>query len=232
MNQTTSPPNEVLENIGFHFEHVAFRYGSSEPDVIHDFTTTIMPNTCSVIVGESGSGKSTLLSLALGLNRPTNGNVYLIDSNQKKIPLDQMQSHLLQKVGYVGPESYLIEGTIRENLLYGLSRDPSQPEIDLALEAAECGFIQNLKGGLGHHITEQGQGLSAGQKQRLSFARALLRNPKVLVLDEATSNLDAETEERLLRTIERLKGKVTILAVTHRDAVRRISDQTLEIGKK
>ena len=95
----------------------------------------------------------------------------------------------------------------------------------IALNLANCAFVSRLDKGLEHGLTEQGEGLSAGQKQRLALARALLRKPNVLILDEATSNLDIHSEESLVKTFEQLKGKVTIIAVTHREALLRIADQ-------
>jgi len=141
------------------------------------------------------------------------------------------RAKLLQTVGYVGPEPFLFDGTIRENLLYALSgRLPDDAQIFAAMDKAECGFVRELSLGLDHPLTEQGLGLSAGQKQRLGLARALLRDPKVLVLDEATANLDFETERRLVETLGDLKGRMTLLIVTHRPALRAIGDLCLELS--
>jgi ABC-type bacteriocin/lantibiotic exporter with double-glycine peptidase domain len=223
--------SQSLSEIGFQFESVEFKYGAKEPAILKGLDLSIPANSCTVIFGESGSGKSTILSLALGLHEPTSGTISIVNSTATRIPLKEAQNCLLQYVGYVGPESYLIEGTIRENLIYGLAEIPKEWEIAIALRGAECDFVEQLQGKLEHQITEQGQGLSAGQKQRLSFARALLRKPKVLILDEATSNLDLETEERLIQSIQKLKGSITIIAVTHRDALKRIADQLLELRR-
>jgi len=219
----------LQESIGWNFSNVSFTYPNTDHLVLKDFSLSVPTNTCTVLLGESGSGKSTILSLALGLYQPTAGNITVSAADQRTKPLMEVQADLLQSVGYVGPESFLIEGTIRENLLYGLTVTPNEQEILHALEAAECLFVEHLSNKLNHHISEQGQGLSAGQKQRLAFARALLRKPKVLILDEATSNLDAETEEKLVATLSKLKGSMTILAVTHREALLQIADQTIRL---
>lgn len=130
----------------------------------------------------------------------------------------------------MGAESFIVEGTIRDNLLYGLEHSPTSQEINSAIELAECSFIHELPKKLDHPLTENGQGLSAGQKQRIALARALLRRPKALILDEATANLDSETEARLIQTLQRLKKNHTILAVTHRPALVEVADRTLELG--
>lgn len=216
--------------IGWDLKNISFSYPNSNRKTLKNFSLRIIPNSCTVIVGESGSGKSTILSIALGLYDATEGNVSIINTVGESLPLREVQSRLLSSVGYVGPESFLIEGTVKENLLYGLQTEPNDNEIKEALEIADCKFIYSLSNGLNHFITEQGQGLSAGQKQRLSFARALLRKPKILILDEATSNLDVESEEKLVKTLSKLKGTITILAVTHREAMLSIADQTIKIG--
>jgi len=151
----------------------------------------------------------------------------LIDGGRS--PLAECKPRLLPMVGYVGAESFLIDGTIRENLLYGLQSAPAAAELADALGKAECGFIDDLADGLDHRLTNQGVGLSSGQKQRLSLARALLRRPGVLVLDEATANLDIATEEKLVDTLTQLKGGMTIVAVTHRQALLRLADQVLTL---
>ena len=159
---------------------------------------------------------------------PQEGSVKLT-AGTKLLPLSEIRKSLLPHVGYVGSESFLIAGTILENLTYGLETVPSEKDIQLALEKSGCDFISRLNTGLAHPITEQGQGLSAGQKQRLSFARALLRNPKVLILDEATANLDYETEKNLIKTLTQMKGSTTIIAVTHREALLVLADQTIKL---
>jgi ATP-binding cassette subfamily B protein AbcA/BmrA len=136
----------------------------------------------------------------------------------------------LDSVGYVGPESFLIEGTVKENLSYGLHQVASDIDIRNVLDHADCGFVHSLPLGLEHRLTEQGEGLSAGQKQRLALARALLRKPKVLVLDEATANLDTETELRLVATLEKIRDGMTIVAVTHREALLRIATHKTNLG--
>ena len=137
--------------------------------------------------------------------------------------------YIKNHVGYVGLETFLREGTILENITYGLKQSPTEEEIQDCLVRSECQFIFDMPQGYHHIISEQGHGLSAGQKQRLGLARALLRRPSVLVLDEATSNLDSKTELSLVQSLMKLKGSLTIVAVTHRGALVTAADKTLEL---
>lgn len=223
---STLPPPE---RVGWRLRGVGFAYPNSASPVLDALDLDLSAGEALVVTGPSGAGKSTLLGLLLGNLRPRAGRAELI-LDGASFPLEASRERLLPRIGYVGPESYLIEGSIRDNLLYGLDRAPSQEEINSALLQAECDFIADFPQGIAHRITEQGQGLSAGQKQRLCLARALLRRPAVLVLDEATSNLDTETEDRLVMTLSRLKGRMTIVAVTHRPALRRLADRSLPLG--
>lgn len=216
-------------SVGWRLDDVSFRYADGAAKVFDGFSATLKPGQTAVITGPSGTGKSTLLGLLLGNLRPMSGTAELLLEDGKRLPLEQCRAGLVRRVGYVGPESFLVEGTVYDNLVYGVRHKPSDAEVEEALRLAECQFLLALPKGLQHRITEQGQGLSAGQKQRLSLARALLRRPTVLILDEATSNLDMETEARLVDTLAKLKGSMTIVAVTHRRELLRIADMHLEL---
>jgi ABC-type bacteriocin/lantibiotic exporter with double-glycine peptidase domain len=192
----------------------------------------INPGSTLVIIGPSGAGKSTLLAILLGLETPNVGQVLAISSEGFPVPLADAREGLLNHVGYVGPDSFIIAGTIRDNLTYGTREKFEDAQIKAALVQADCQFVMDMPGGLNHALTEQGEGLSAGQKQRLSLARALLRQPKLLVLDEATANLDNATEQRLITTLKGLKGAMTIIAVTHREGLLEIADQIIQLEQQ
>ena len=217
--------------IGWRLKGISFAYPGSQEPVFTNLDLSIKSGECVVITGPSGVGKSTLIQLLLGGVKLQQGSIELVDGSGRFYDLESMKSNLLRSIGYVGAESFLIEGTIHENLIYGLRHQPSKEEIIDACNKAECQFIFTMTTGLDHFLSEQGQGLSAGQKQRLSLARALLRQPKILILDEATANLDVDTEQKLIDTLSGLKGQMTIIAVTHRRALLKIADQEIKLGK-
>ncbi len=178
-----------------------------------DVTFSAGPGDFVLITGDSGSGKTTLLMTLIGLVPMRSGKVHW-----DGIPIETLDPELLRgSLGYSGADPFLIDGTVRDNILIGDRHARiSDATIADALAASAAGFVQELPGGLDHRLTEGGEGISAGQKQRLSIARALLRAPSVLLLDEATSNLDVDTEAEVLANIRRTLPNTLILAVSHR----------------
>ncbi|MCC6278531.1 MAG: ABC transporter ATP-binding protein [Oligoflexia bacterium] len=227
VNQDTNGQRQlsrISNPVGWRVQNVSFSYpGVEGQPLFHNFDLNIPAANTLVIHGPSGSGKSTLLNILLGILKPQRGKIIATLGNNE-FEVNQIMAELLEAVGYVGAESFIIEGTIRENLLYGVNRKTTEDEIIRALQMAECDFVFGFPDGLNHMLSEHGTGLSAGQAQRLSLVRALLREPKILVLDEATANLDYETELRLVKTLEAIKTNMTILAVTHRPALLRLAD--------
>jgi ABC-type multidrug transport system fused ATPase/permease subunit len=214
--------------LGWKLNHVSFSYDTGAK-IFDQLSLEVAPGSSLVITGASGSGKSTLVQLLLGMSRPTSGSIELTNGSDGNVPLQSAHDRLLRSMGYVGAESFIVEGSIRDNLLYGLSWTVTEQQIWDALKSAEATFVEKLQGGLEYPLTDQGQGLSAGQKQRLGLARALLRAPKVLLLDEATSNLDEATESKLIQTFSRLKGELTLVVVTHRKSLEALADQRLDL---
>ena len=201
------PAPEVL------FKNVLFRYNSDAPDVLRDFHLEIPAGGTCAIMGASGSGKSTILALLLGMLRPNSGLISL----GGKTPSEFFSDPDL-RLGFVGAEPYIIEGTIRDNLLYGVrDQSISDDELHSSLMRAQLGeLVAGNPSFLDYVISESGEGLSTGQKQRLMFARALLAKPNLLVLDEASANLDEKTESLLAAEIQKLSGKCTTIIITHR----------------
>ena len=223
-----APVGWVLKNLSFSYPVTGER---SSKQLIRDLTLEIRAAEFFVIYGPSGSGKSTLLSLLLGVQEAQSGSLLIRTGDGSEHSFKGVRAQLLASMGYVGPESFIVDGTLRENLLYGLHGSAiTDEEMHLALGRAECDFVRDLPGGLSYRLTEQGQGLSAGQKQRLGLARALIRKPKVLILDEATSNLDEEVESRLIQSLVALRGEMTVVAVTHRPALKRVADRIMEMS--
>jgi ABC-type multidrug transport system fused ATPase/permease subunit len=138
---------------------------------------------------------------------------------------------LRRKIGFAGPEPYLIDADIRTNLLFGLERsDVTETEIDQALYVACADFVYELEDGLGHQLRENGDGISAGQKQRLAVARCLLRRPETLVFDEATANIDEDTEQLLFDRLLAAYPEMLIIVVSHRSSLRKFATKVVDVG--
>lgn len=192
------------------FSNVQFAYLEGRP-ALHDVSFKIERGSYVGIVGPSGAGKSSVLSLLLRLYRPIGGTIFVDGEDLQAI---QLQS-FLDQVGTVPQSTFLYSGTIEENVLFG---DPRASEADLLSAMQRSGvsaFADRFDLGIDYEIGE-GATISGGERQRIGIARALIRQPKLLVLDEATANLDAETESGILRTIDDLRGDLTIVSVAHR----------------
>lgn len=193
------------------FENVSFSY-SDEAPTIDGLTLEALPGETIALVGATGAGKSTVLNLLTRFYDPTSGHV-LIDG----IPLDTISKEWLRdQLGYVTQESFLFNTSLRENLLLA-KHDATDEEIWAALEAANAAsFVRNSPDGLGTIAGERGSRFSGGEKQRLSIARALLKNPPLLLLDEATSALDNKTERLVQEALENLRSDRTCFVIAHR----------------
>jgi ABC-type multidrug transport system fused ATPase/permease subunit len=193
------------------FQDVAFSFTPGHP-VLENVSFTINPGEKVGIVGVSGAGKSTLANLLVGLEKPDGGTI-LIDG----MPLARWSINALRKsVAYVSQDIYLVNGTVRQNLEYGMAALPDEGLWE-ALTAADLGgLVRSLPQGLDTVIGEGGVRMSGGQRQRLSAARAYLRDPKIIILDEAAASLDLESEARMYEGQEQLLRHRTTLVITHR----------------
>jgi ATP-binding cassette, subfamily B, bacterial len=200
---TVSSRTMVLDRVGF-------AYRSGQP-ILHDLCAAIRPGEMVAFVGPSGTGKSTLLALMLRLYDPTTGAVRLDGVDLRAARLTDARAHM----ALVAQDSLMLPTTVAANIAYG-QPGASRYEIERAAELAGAGFIQDLPEGYETVLTEGGQNLSGGQRQRLAIARALLTRAPFLILDEPTSALDPHHEQRLLETLNSLKGGRTIVLVTHR----------------
>ncbi len=180
----------------------------------------------TLISGPSGRGKTTLLMTLLGLVPPLTGDI-----KWDGVPLEQIDAvELRRRVGFAGSEPYLIDADIRTNLLFGLENSVrKKAEIDRALQVACAEFVHDLDGGLGYQLRENGDGISAGQKQRLALARCILRCPDVLILDEATANLDEATERSFFERLFEARPEMMVIAVSHRSSLRSFATSFVEI---
>lgn len=192
---------------------VSFAYPSRpELDVITALSVTVNAGEMVALVGPSGAGKSTLFDLLLRFYDPDSGAIKLDGVDISQATLNSLRSH----IAIVPQDSILFSGTLEDNLLYGTS-GVTEDEVIEALDAAHAkGFVDQLTDGLQTIVGEGGAGLSGGQRQRLAIARALITKPKLLLMDEVTSALDAESEAEIKATIEGLKGQCTVLVIAHR----------------
>jgi ATP-binding cassette, subfamily C, bacterial len=194
------------------FEEVHFSYGGEGAvAAVQGLDLTIEAGKTTAIVGPSGAGKSTIADLVMGLIQPYRGHV-LVDG--KALGPELLRSWR-EQIGYVAQETFLFNDTVRTNLLWA-RLEAGEEQIWQALElAAAGGFVFELPEGLDTILGDRGVRLSGGERQRLALARALLREPSLLILDEATSALDSENERRIQKAIEGLHGRMTILVITH-----------------
>ena len=209
-----NPKKENWEPIkgDIEFEHVDFKYPDGDEDILEDFNLKIPFGTNVAIVGETGAGKSTLASLICRFYEPTKGRL-LIDGKDAR---DRSQLWLHSALGYVLQSPHLFSGTIRENLVYG-KPDATEEDIQRAIKLVSLeGVIEKLENGLDTPVGEGGDLLSTGEKQLISFARAIIAEPKIVVLDEATASVDTITEQKIQAAIDQvIKGRTSIV-IAHR----------------
>lgn len=205
------------------FDRVTFRYLKEGPPVLDEISFCVEPGQTLALLGATGSGKSTIINLIPRFYDVTSGAVRIDGYDVRDVTLDSLRN----QIGIVLQETTLFEGTIRENLLFGRP-DATQAEIEAAARAAEAhDFILSFADGYDTHVGERGVTLSGGQKQRLAIARALLRDPRILILDDATSSVDLATELRIQQALERLMAGRTSIVIAQRVATVLNADQIL-----
>ncbi|KAF1340150.1 multidrug resistance ABC transporter ATP-binding protein/permease BmrA [Bacillus subtilis] len=208
-------------------DRVSFGY---KPDqlILKEISAVIEAGKVTAIVGPSGGGKTTLFKLLERFYTPTAGSIRLGDEPIDTYSLESWREH----IGYVSQESPLMSGTIRENICYGLERDVTDAEIEKAAEMAYAlNFIKELPNQFDTEVGERGIMLSGGQRQRIAIARALLRNPSILMLDEATSSLDSQSEKSVQQALEVLMEGRTTIVIAHRLSTVVDADQLLFVEK-
>lgn len=193
------------------FEDVWFRYSEDAPWALRGVSFRAAPGETVALVGHTGAGKSTVLSLLLRFHAPTAGRILVDGVDVADLALAELRS----LIGLVPQDLFLFRGDLGRNLLLGRDIPPAQLGRALAAVGADA-LVERLPGGLGHQLSERGRSLSVGERQLLSFARALAGEPAVLLLDEATSAVDPESEGRLQRALGRLRQGRTALVVAHR----------------
>ena len=190
---------------------ITFRYGTRRP-VLEHISMLIQKGECIALVGESGSGKTTLAKLLLNLYQPEKGEILLCDRNIQDIQLELLR----KRIAYIPQETFLFSGSIMENLMLGAEDVTVDEVIEAAQKAQAHEFINELPLRYETRLEENGSNLSGGQRQRLAIARAILRKPDILIMDEATSNLDSITERAIEQTIEEHLKHTTQIIIAHR----------------
>ena len=205
-------PREFKHIESIDFKHVWFSYDNNDVYALEDFTLSIKAGEFIGIVGPSGSGKSTLLSLLMGLYKPTKGAIYI-----NGIDIANYDSSVLRHLmGYVFQQAYLFKGSIKDNLTLFDTSISYDDMVDAAKQVNLDSMIEQLPEGYHTPVGYLGSLLSDGQKQLLAFGRTLIRNTPILLLDEATANIDSHTEKQIQASIENIRGSKTIVSIAHR----------------
>jgi subfamily B ATP-binding cassette protein HlyB/CyaB len=231
MNAPAEPysilPSRVREGRGrIEIEDLSFRYADSLPFLYQHFDLKVEPGRVVAIMGPSGSGKSTLAKLLQGFYQPVDGTIRLDGTDIRNLSANELR----HSFGVVPQETILFSGTLYDNLQMA-NPHASFEDIVRACRMAEIHeAIEKLPQGYQTEIGERGVGLSGGQKQRIAIARALLKQPKILIFDEATSSLDAQTSEHFAATVNQLRGKVTMLFIAHALPKNLQVDEVVRIG--
>jgi ATP-binding cassette subfamily B protein len=207
------------------FDDVTFMYPDGDENVLEHFNLTVPAGTCVAIVGETGAGKSTLVNLVCRFYEPTSGRI-LIDGRDYR---ERSQLWLHSNIGYVLQNPHLFSGTVRDNIRYG-RRGATDDEIMTAARLVSAdAVIARLPEGLDSDVGEGGDRLSTGEKQLISFARAILADPRIFVLDEATSSIDTETERLIQNAISRVLRDRTSFLIAHRLSTIKMADLILVV---
>jgi ATP-binding cassette, subfamily B, bacterial MsbA len=194
------------------YERVTFRYPDSKEPALSDITLDILPGETVALVGYSGAGKSTFTDLLLGFWQAQDGAILVDGSDIREYAMKSIRSH----IGVVSQDIILFDDSVRNNILFG-KPDASDEEIVAAAKAAYAHeFISEMPKGYDTPIGERGVKLSGGQKQRISLARAIIKNPKILILDEATSSLDTDSETKIQKALESILPGRTTIVIAHR----------------
>ena len=219
------PPASRLDGL-VEFSDVSFSYRSDVP-VLRDLSIRISPGEQIALVGPSGAGKSTMMKLLMRFYDVRAGGITLDGYDIRELSL----SYLREQIGYVQQEAFLFNGTVKENIIYG-DFEASQSDIEAVAKAARAhDFIEELPEGYDTWLGERGVKLSVGQKQRISIARVLLKNPPIVILDEATSNVDTETEGKIREALENLTRGRTTFIIAHRLSTLQRVDRILVLSR-
>lgn len=230
LDKKTTDRADTLEAVyqdSIRFNNLSFRYPENDKWILKNASLEIRKNTSVAFIGASGAGKTTAADLILGILEPQEGTVTIDGTDIRKC-----MSSWHDKIGYIPQTIYLMDDTIRANIAFGVPEEEiDDTAIEQAMREAQLDiFVHSLKEGTGTMIGDRGVKLSGGQRQRIGIARALYRNPDVLVLDEATSALDNDTEKEVMQAIDGLHGTRTMIVIAHRLSTIKKCDKIYEVG--
>ena len=221
-----TPQRERKARGRIELDGLSFRYGEDRPWLYRGLNLTVEPGQCVAVTGPSGSGKSTLAKLLQGFYQPTEGSIRIDGQDIRHLSANELRAHF----GVVPQETVLFSGSVYDNLILA---NPQAGFEDVVIACKAAGIhdvIEAMPQGYQSPLGEHGVGLSGGQKQRIAIARALLKRPAVLILDEATSHLDAQTARAFWATVNHLRGQVTVVAIAHETPGAIAVDRTVELG--
>ncbi len=207
------------------FKGVSFGYGDNQ--ILQEFDLDLPVNKLIGLLGPSGTGKTTIVDLLCGLYAPKAGDILVDDKSLSTLDLKFWRKN----IGYVPQEFVIFNDNILGNLTIGDETISEEAAIDALKQAEAWGFVKDLPEGLYTNLGERGSRLSGGQRQRISIARALVRKPQLLILDEATASLDPDTERDIFKTLKKLSESMTIVAISHQDTVKKLADLVVDLGK-
>ncbi|MGI9291951.1 MAG: ABC transporter ATP-binding protein [Gammaproteobacteria bacterium] len=219
------PGGKLTPSLGKGIELKGVSFAYDDKRILDNLNLVIPAGSFTAIVGPSGSGKTTIMDLIIGLMQPEQGSVLVDDT-----PLEDLDMHLWRTgIGYVPQETVLLHDTVFNNVALG---DPELSETDVvsALQAAGAWtFTQKLDEGIYSNVGERGSKLSGGQRQRIMIARALCHHPRLLIMDEATTSLDSQSEADIFETLQKLRGQQTILAISHQPGLLKVADRAYRL---
>jgi len=228
LNEVREVPKEEILKGQITFKDLSFKYPTRpDEEVLSEINLTISCNQLVALVGSSGAGKSTIASLMLRLYEPSAGNIIFDEMDSRNFSLSSLRS----QIALVPQDIFLFGGSIRENISYGKPTASEEEILKAASNANAMEFIDRFPEKLNTIVGERGTQLSGGQRQRIAIARAVLKNPRILILDEATSSLDSESERLVQDALEKLMVGRTSIVIAHRLSTIRKADQILVLDR-